>query len=202
MRVEYATTHTQGLVPHYFFPISLSQHAGQIPTPSYLLCCGSVQFSSVAQLHPTLWPHGLQLARPPCLSPTPKAYSNSCPLSWWSNHLMLCCPLLLLLSIFPSFRVFSNKSVLHIRWPKYWSFSFSISPSNEYSGLISFRMDWLDLLAERQGEWKAIMKNLRRNNCRKDNKRQLELPLESKNRAARTSCRLSLKDIGRENQIL
>ena len=63
-----------------------------------------------------------------------------------SNHLILCCPLLLP-SIFPSIRVFSNESVLHIRWPKYWSFSFSISPSNEYSGLISFRMDWLDLLA-------------------------------------------------------
>ena len=64
-----------------------------------------------------------------------------------SNHLILCCPLLLPPSIFPSIRVFSNESVLHIRWPKYWSFSFSISPSNEYSGLISFRMEWLDLLA-------------------------------------------------------
>ena len=63
------------------------------------------------------------------------------------NHLILCHPLLLPPSILPSIRVFSNKSVLHIRWPKYWSFSFSISPSNEYSGLISFRMDWLDLLA-------------------------------------------------------
>ena len=64
-----------------------------------------------------------------------------------SNHLILCCPLLLLPSIFPSIRVFSNKSVLPIRWTKYWSFSFSISPSNEYSGVISFRMDWLDVLA-------------------------------------------------------
>ena len=64
-----------------------------------------------------------------------------------SNHLILCHPLLLLPSIFPSIRVFPNKSVLHIRWPKYWSFSFNISPSNEYSGLISFRMDWLDLFA-------------------------------------------------------
>ena len=64
-----------------------------------------------------------------------------------SNHLILCCPLLLLPSIFPSIRVFSNESILCIRWPKYWSFSFSISPTNEYSGLISFRMDWLDLLA-------------------------------------------------------
>ena len=64
-----------------------------------------------------------------------------------SNHLILCCPLLLPPSTFPSIRVFSNESVLQIRWPKYWSFSFSISPSNEYSRLISFRMDWLDLLA-------------------------------------------------------
>ena len=64
-----------------------------------------------------------------------------------SNHLILCCPLLLSPSIFPSIKVFSNESVLHIRWPKYWSFSFSISPSNKYSGLISFRIDWLDLLA-------------------------------------------------------
>ena len=64
-----------------------------------------------------------------------------------SNHLILCCPLLLLPSIFSNIKVFSNESALCIRWPKYWSFSFSISPSNEYSGLISFRMDWLDLLA-------------------------------------------------------
>ena len=67
-----------------------------------------------------------------------------------SNHLILCHPLLFLPSIFPNIRVFSNESVLHIRWPKYWSFSFSISPSNAYSGLISFRMDWLDLLAVQQ----------------------------------------------------
>ena len=64
-----------------------------------------------------------------------------------SDHLILCCPLLLLPSIFPSIRFFSSESALHIRWPKYWSFSFNISPSNEHSGLISFRMDWLDLLA-------------------------------------------------------
>ena len=64
-----------------------------------------------------------------------------------SNHLILCCPLLLLPSILPSIRVFSNESVLHTRWPKYWNFNFSISPSNEHSGLISFRMGWLDLLA-------------------------------------------------------
>ena len=73
-----------------------------------------------------------------------------------SNHLILCHPLLLLPSIFPSIRVFSNESVLYIRWPKYWSFSFSISPSNKHSGLISFRMDWLDLLAV-QGTLKSLL---------------------------------------------
>ena len=75
------------------------------------------------------------------------------------NHLILCRPLLLLPSVFPSIRVFSNESVLPIRWPKYWSFSFSISPSNEYSGLISFRMDWLDLFAV-QGTFKSLFCNI------------------------------------------
>ena len=75
-----------------------------------------------------------------------------------SNHLILCCPLLLLPLIFPSIRIFSNESVLHIKWPKYWSFSFSISPSNEYSGPISFRMDWLDLLAV-QGTLKSLLQH-------------------------------------------
>ena len=75
-----------------------------------------------------------------------------------SSHLFLCRPLLLLPSIYPSIRVFSNESVLHIRWPKYWSFSFSISPFNDYSGLISFRMDWLDLLAV-QGTLKSLLQH-------------------------------------------
>ena len=75
-----------------------------------------------------------------------------------SNHLILCHPLLLLPSIFPSIRVFSSQSALHIRWPKYWSFSFSISPSNEHPGLISFRMDWLDLLAV-QGTLKSLLQH-------------------------------------------
>ena len=75
-----------------------------------------------------------------------------------SNHLILCCPLLLLPSIFPSIRVFSNESALRISWPKYWSFSFNISPSNEYSGLISFRMDWLDLLAV-QRTFKSLLQH-------------------------------------------
>ena len=75
-----------------------------------------------------------------------------------SNHLVLCCPLVLLPWTFPSIRVFSNESVLHARWPKYWSFSFSISPSNEYSELISFGMDWLDLLAV-QGTLKSLLQH-------------------------------------------
>ena len=75
-----------------------------------------------------------------------------------SNHLILCCPLLLLPSIFPSIRVFSNESALCIRWPKYWSFSFNISPSNEHSGLLSFRMDWFDLLAV-QGTLKSLFQH-------------------------------------------
>ena len=75
-----------------------------------------------------------------------------------SNHLILCHPLLLLASIFPSIRVFSHESALRIRWPKYWSFSFNISPSNEYLGLISFRMDWLDLLAV-QGTLKSLLQH-------------------------------------------
>ena len=75
-----------------------------------------------------------------------------------SNHLILCCPLLLPPSIFPSITVFSNESVLHIRWPKYWSLTFTISPSNEYSRLISFRVDWLDLLAI-QGTLKSLLQH-------------------------------------------
>ena len=106
---------------------------------------GSVQSLSPVQLFVTPW----TAARQASLSIT-----NSQSLTKFmsiesvspSNHLILCRPLLLLPSIFPSIRVFSDESVLHITWPKYWSFSFSISPSNEYSGLISFRMDWLDLL--------------------------------------------------------
>ena len=97
----------------------------------------------------SLWPHGLQHGRPPCPSPTPGVYSNSCSFEsvMPSNHLILCRPLLLLPSIFPSIRVFSNESTLHIKWPKHWSFSFSNSPSNKYSGLIFFRINWFDLPA-------------------------------------------------------
>ena len=111
------------------------------------------KFSSLQFTHSvvsdSLQPHGLQHTRPSCPSPNPRVQIKLIfiELVMPSNHLILCCPLLLLLSIFPNNRVFSNESILGIRWPKYWSFSFSISPANEYSGLISFGMDWLDLLA-------------------------------------------------------
>ena len=103
-----------------------------------LVIFSSVQFSHSVGSN-SQQPNEPQHARSPCPSPTPRVYSNSCPLS----HLILCRPPLLLPSIFPSIKVFSNESTLHMRWPMYWSFSFSISPSNEYSGLVSFRMDWL-----------------------------------------------------------
>ena len=100
----------------------------------------------------SLWSHGLKPhARLPCPSLPPRVCSSSCPLSWWcSNHLILCRSLLLWLLTIPSLGVFSNELALHIRWPKCWSFSFSISPSNEYSGLISFRINWFDLLAVKE----------------------------------------------------
>ena len=118
----------------------------------------SVQFSH-SFMSDTLQPHGLQHARFPCPSPAPGAYSNSCLSNQWCHPTISSChPLLLLPSIFPSIRVFSNESVLHIRWPKYWSFSFNISPSNDYSGLISFKMDWLDLLVV-QGTLKSLLQH-------------------------------------------
>ena len=103
----------------------------------------------------SLWPHKQQHSRPPCPSPTPGVYPNSCAeLAMPSNHLILSHPLHLLPSVFSSIRVFSNESVLHIRWRMFWSFS--ISPSNEYLELISFRIDWLDLLAV-QGTLKSLL---------------------------------------------
>ena len=107
----------------------------------------------------SLQPHGEQHARLPCPSPTPTVCSNSSPLSQWCHSTISSCrPLLLLPSIFPSIRVFSNESVFHIRWPNYWSFSFIIIPSKEHPGLISFRMDWLDLLAV-QGTLKSLLQH-------------------------------------------
>ena len=107
----------------------------------------------------SLQPHGLQRARPPCPSPIPRVYSNSCPLSRWCHPAISSCHLLLLPpSVIPSIRVFSNESALWVRWPKYWSFSFSISPSNEHPGLICFRVDWLDLLSV-QGTLKSLLQH-------------------------------------------
>ena len=120
--------------------MSISRYKQSLPQS---LLFYAVQFSSVTQSCPTLQPHELQHASLPCPSPTPGVHSSSRP----SSHLILCHPLHLLPSILPSIRVFSSESALHIRWPKYWSFSFSISPSNEYLGFISFRIDWFDLLA-------------------------------------------------------
>ena len=119
----------------------------------------SVQFSHLVMSN-SLQPHGLQHARPPCPSPTLRVYSNSCPLSQWCHPTISSSviPFSSWPSIFPSIRVISNESVLCIRWPKYWSFSFSISPSNEYSGLISFRMGCLDLLAV-QGTLKSLLQH-------------------------------------------
>ena len=107
-----------------------------------------VQFSTVHLLG-CVWHHGLPYTRLPWQSPNPMSLCKLMPIEsvMPSNHLILCCPFVLLPSIFPSIRVFSNKSALHIRWPKYWSFKFGISPSNECSGLVSFKMDWLDEFA-------------------------------------------------------
>ena len=108
----------------------------------------------------SLRPRESQHARPPCPSPTPGVHSDSRPLSLVmpSSHLTLCRPLLLLPPIPPSIRVFYNESTLRMRWPKYWSFSFSIIPFKEYPGLIYFRMHWLDLLAD-QGTLKSLLQH-------------------------------------------
>ena len=116
------------------------------------MCSASVIISQFSHsvVSNSLRSYGLQHARLPCPTSTPGACSGSCLLSQGchpTNRFILSHPLLLLPSIFPSIRVFSNESVLRIRRPKYWSFSFNISPSNEYSGLISLRIDWFDLLA-------------------------------------------------------
>ena len=114
--------------------------------PEYWSGFSSVQSLSRVQLFTTPWTTAHQASLSitnSCSLPKLMSIESAMP----SNHLILCRSLLLLPSIFPSIRVFSNESALHIRWPEYWSFSFNISPSNEHSGLISFRMDWLDLLA-------------------------------------------------------
>ena len=118
----------------------------------------TVQFSHSVVFN-SLRPHGLQHTRPPCPSPTPGVESNSCPLSQWCDPTILSSvvPFSSCLQSFPA-SVFSNESILRIRWPKDWSFSFNISPSNERPGLISFRMDWLDLLAV-QGTLKSLLQH-------------------------------------------
>ena len=119
----------------------------------------SVQFNH-SVVSNSLWPHEQQYARPPFPSPTPGIHTNPCPLCQWCHPTISCSvvPFLLLPSIFSSIRVSSNESALHIRWPKYWSFNFKIRPSNEHPGLISFRMDWLDLLAV-QGTLKSLLQH-------------------------------------------
>jgi len=118
----------------------------------------SVQFSC-SVVSDSLRPHESQHARPPCPSPSPGVHSNlSIKSVMSSSHLILCRPLFLLPPIPPRIRVFSNESTLCMRWPKYWCFSFSISPSKEHPGLISFRMDWLDLLAV-QGILKSLLQH-------------------------------------------
>ena len=125
--------------------------------PSMETSLPQVQFSSVVQSCPTLCdPMNCNMPGLPVHYQLLKLMSIESVMP--SNHLIFCCPLLLLSSIFPSIRVFSNESVLCIRWPKSWSFSFSISPSNEYSGLISFRMNWLDFLAV-QGTLKSLLQH-------------------------------------------
>ena len=133
-----------------------------LPRPGYCkYCCSehSVQFSR-SVVSSSLQPHGLQHARLPWPSPTPLSLLKLTSIEsvMPSNHLVLCHPLLLLPSVFPSFSIFSKESALRIRSTKYWSFSFSISPSSEYLGLISFRMGWLDLLAV-QGTLKSLLQH-------------------------------------------
>ena len=105
-----------------------------------------------------LRPHEPQHARPPCPSPTPGVHPNPCPSSRWCHPTISSSVVPFSSSIFHSIRVFSNESALHIRWPKYWSFNFGISLSNEYSELISFRIDWFDLLAS-QGTLKSLLQH-------------------------------------------
>ena len=125
-----------------------------LTSPKALLKFSSVQFSR-SVMSDYLRPYGLQQARPPCPSSITKLMSIKLVMP--SNHLILCRPLLPP-SIFSSIRVFSNEAALRIRWPKYWSFSFNISPSNEHPGLIPFRVDWLDLLAA-QGTLKSLLQH-------------------------------------------
>ena len=129
----------------------------QIVTQYYKSTISSVQSLSCDRLFATQWTAAHQASLPITNSQSlPKLMSIELVMP--SYHLFLCCPVLLLPSVFPSIRVFSNESALHIRWPKYWSFSFKISPSNEHPGLISFKINWLDLLAV-QGTLKSLLQH-------------------------------------------
>ena len=136
----------------------IAQHPSQHCEPADLLCFSSVQFSHSVESD-SLWPHEPQHTRPPCPLPTPRAYSSSCPLSRWC-HPTVSSSVVPFSSrpVFPSIRVFSNESALLIRWPKYWSFTFNSSPPNEHPVVISFRMDWLDLLAV-QGTLQSLLQH-------------------------------------------
>ena len=123
--------------------------------PSSTLCITLLFSRSVVSN--SLQPRGLQHATHPCPSPSPRVCPSSYPLHQWC-HLILLCPLLLLPSVFPSITDFCNELAVYIKWPKYWSFSFSISPSNEYSGFISFKIDWFDLLAV-QGILRSLLQH-------------------------------------------
>ena len=127
------------------------------------ICSGNKQETcqfSCSVMSNSLWPHGLQHTRLPCPSLSPRVCSNSCPLSQWCHPAISSChPFLLLPSVFPSIKVFPNESALCIRWPKYWRFSFSISPSNEYSGLIFFRINLFDLPTI-QGTLKSLLQHM------------------------------------------
>ena len=145
------------LVKAMVFPVVM--YGGESwTTKDEVITCTSVQFSSFAQSCLTLC-NPMDCSTPASLSTNSRSLLKLMSIEsvMPSNHLILCHPLLLP-SIFPSIRVFSNESVLHIRWPKYWSFSFSICPSSGHSGLISFRMDWLDLLAV-QGTLKSLLQH-------------------------------------------
>ena len=147
-------------LPHPRTSITSPRSALCPETTSASFSYPSVQFSR-SLMSNFLPPHGLQHTKRPCPSPTPGVYSNSCLLSQWCHPTISSSviPIFSCLQPFPaSSPVFSNKSVLHIKWQKYWSFSFNISPSNEYSGLISFRKDWLDLLAV-QGTLKSLLQH-------------------------------------------
>ena len=149
-----------GRTPHFSGPYSsnyIGLNLGRDQGPAEIFQFSSFQSLSRVQFFATPWTAARQASQSITNSQSlPKLMSIELVIP--SNHRILCHPLLLLPSIFPSIRVFSNESALRIRWPKYWSFSFNISPSNEHPGLISFRMDWLDLLAV-QGTLKSLLQN-------------------------------------------